>query len=145
MLPGPLWGDNGRTTQRHEHQVGRPVHCCNDAGNVLSALSPHLTSPQRLALCLQQAARRIFFKPSRLFYIAMHGAVVAPAALALDGLEIGAGAVRAGGHAAAQAVAGQVRHVIEARQPGAAFEYRVDAARMQPFQAHVPPLIHGAQ
>ena len=59
----------------------------------------------RLPLPLQQTPRRIFLEASRLFYIAMHGAVVAPAALALDGLEIGAGPVGAGGHAAAQAVA----------------------------------------
>ena len=58
-------------------------------------------SPLRLPLRLQQTARRVFLETPRLLDIAMHRAVVAPAALALDGLEIGAGPVRAGGHAAA--------------------------------------------
>src|SRR5450830_72351 len=103
------------------------------------------TLSHRFALGLQQTTGRIFVKAARFLDIAMHRAVVPPAALAFDGLEVGAGAVGAGGHAAAQTVARQFRYVLEPRQPGAAFQYGIDAARMQPFCTDLPPLVHRAQ
>ena len=70
-----------------------------------AATCARMASARRLPLPLQQTAGRVFLEAPRLVYLAVHGAVVAPAALALDGLEIGAGPVCAGGHATAQAVA----------------------------------------
>lgn len=43
-------------------------------------------------------------------FIALHGAVVVPAAFPLDVVELGTGAVRTRGHSLVQTVTGKLRH-----------------------------------
>lgn len=64
---------------------------------------------------------------------------VAPAALLLDVARVGAGAERAGVHASLQAVAGQVRHVVELSQGRAVLQYHVDAVHGQAGAGHGTP------
>lgn len=73
----------------------------------------------------EQGAGGVVLEAAGFFYIALHGAVVTPAALAFDVAEVGAGAVRAGGHAAPQAVAGQIGNVIQSGEARALFEDEV--------------------
>ena len=56
----------------------------------------------------QQTAGRVLLEAACLLDVALHRPIMAPAALLLDVAEVGAGAVRAGGHAAPQAVTRQV-------------------------------------
>lgn len=81
-------------------------------------------------LAFEQAACRIVLELIGFLDIALHRAVMAPAALALDVQKICAGQVRAGGQAAPEAMAAQFRRIGQLYRRSARIQNGIDAARI---------------